>query len=343
MKDRYDNLTEVKKFNPFHDSLGKFSSAQGMKSYSANPKTKAGQMAIARSSKNHGHVMNVHRESKGENIAQNQRWIKYGIKPKTPASAFSNAKVVGPKTTAQTTSTKPKTTTKPKTQATPKKPAQQTQTTTQTQVKGKDITRSIKGTNNNINEIAQAQGFKGKPKVVSQKEFDEAVKANGNIAFRTIDPGNDVITGKRMTAQKFADNLMNGDAKDFALNGNGARVLGSGLYIAQTNMNPGSNPTGGAKSAARSDSQWYGGSNSKVVQMTVSKDAKIGDFHTVQREYNRLPASERRKYADVGAYACAKGYDGLNRIRRGQIYGYTTIYNRTVLTFLNKTEKNTYY
>lgn len=49
MKDRYDVLEEVEKFNPFHDSLGKFSNKMGFKTYSANPKTKAGQMAIARS------------------------------------------------------------------------------------------------------------------------------------------------------------------------------------------------------------------------------------------------------------------------------------------------------
>lgn len=322
----------IRKFNPFHDSLGKFSSAGGMKTYSANPKTKAGQMAIARSSKNHGRVLNVHRESKGENIAQNQRWITTGQKPAIPAAQA------------------PKTTAKPKTQAKPKQPQNapktqpQDQNANQTQVKGNDVRKYLKsGHQYTVNEIAEMQGYKGKGKVVSQKEFDEAAKKNGNIAFRTIDPGTDVITGKKMTAQKFADNLMNGDAQDFALNGNGLRVLGSGLYIAQTNSNPGHTPTRTATSDARQDSQWYGGRNSKVVQMTVSKDANIGDFKTVQREYNTLPPREQIKYSDVGAYAAAKGYDGLSRVRRGQPYGYTTIYNRTVLTFLDQTSKNTNY
>lgn len=72
-------VTEVAKFNPFHDSRGRFSNKNGFKSYSANPNTKAGAMAIARSQAGgHGHTQNVHRESYGENISQNARWIGQG-------------------------------------------------------------------------------------------------------------------------------------------------------------------------------------------------------------------------------------------------------------------------
>lgn len=69
----------IQKFNPFHDAKGRFSNSNGFASYSANPKTKAGAMAIDRSAKA-GHVdtMNVHRESQGENIGQNHRWLQGG-------------------------------------------------------------------------------------------------------------------------------------------------------------------------------------------------------------------------------------------------------------------------
>lgn len=43
---------QIKKFNPFHDAGGKFSSANGFSSFSANPYTKAGQMAIQRAAQN---------------------------------------------------------------------------------------------------------------------------------------------------------------------------------------------------------------------------------------------------------------------------------------------------
>ena len=86
---KYDHITEVEKgideievvekFNPFHDAAGRFSNKNGFKTYSANPNTKAGAMAIARSAAaGHGKTQNVHRESYGENIAQNANWMGRG-------------------------------------------------------------------------------------------------------------------------------------------------------------------------------------------------------------------------------------------------------------------------
>lgn len=78
--DQYDHIeeVEVEKFNPFHDSRGRFSNKNGFKSYSANPNTRAGAMAIARSAAaGHGTTANVHRESYGENIKQNANWLGY--------------------------------------------------------------------------------------------------------------------------------------------------------------------------------------------------------------------------------------------------------------------------
>lgn len=75
----FDEIVEVKKFNPFHDAAGKFSSSNGFKSYSANPNTRAGAMAIARSAAaGHGSTMNVHRDSKGETIRRNANWLARG-------------------------------------------------------------------------------------------------------------------------------------------------------------------------------------------------------------------------------------------------------------------------
>ena len=79
----HDEITEIEKFNPFHDAQGRFSNKNGFKSYSANPNTRAGAMAIARSAAaGHGNTPNVHRESYGENIRQNANWMGSG-KPGT--------------------------------------------------------------------------------------------------------------------------------------------------------------------------------------------------------------------------------------------------------------------
>lgn len=72
-------FVEVLKFNPFHDAKGRFASSSGFASYSANPKTKAGAMAISRSAQaGHGTTFNVHRESQGENVGQNYKWLNGG-------------------------------------------------------------------------------------------------------------------------------------------------------------------------------------------------------------------------------------------------------------------------
>ena len=70
---------EILKFNPFHDARGRFASSNSFASYSANPKTKAGAMAISRSAQaGHGYTFNSHKESQGENINQNYQWLNGG-------------------------------------------------------------------------------------------------------------------------------------------------------------------------------------------------------------------------------------------------------------------------
>lgn len=76
-----DEIEVVEKFNPFHDAAGRFASSNGFKTYSANPNTRAGAMAIARSAAaGHGSTANVHSQSYGENITQNAQWIGRGAK-----------------------------------------------------------------------------------------------------------------------------------------------------------------------------------------------------------------------------------------------------------------------
>lgn len=152
MADKYDRIDHVAKFNPFHDAKGKFASSKGMKSYSANPHTKAGQMAIARSTAaGYGGVMNVHRESKGENIVQNHRYIQNKVVP--TKGQRTKAQASAPKTVQQmqarahqnrvkgtmgaTETAQAKHPSKPKKQAAPKQPqaTQNPQTSTKPQAK----------------------------------------------------------------------------------------------------------------------------------------------------------------------------------------------------------------
>ena len=128
-QERFDQIVEIDKFNPFHDNLGRFANKNGFSSYSANPKSKAGAMAIQRShAGGHDRTLNVHRESKGESVGQNAKWLATGQKPKVPA-ATSRARYQQRKLEQQS-STTTTTTTKPKTQAASKpKTTQPTQPT----------------------------------------------------------------------------------------------------------------------------------------------------------------------------------------------------------------------
>ena len=46
MSARYDHLEEIDKFNPYHDALGRFSSANGATSMTIRTHSTAGQKAI---------------------------------------------------------------------------------------------------------------------------------------------------------------------------------------------------------------------------------------------------------------------------------------------------------
>ena len=75
----FDEVLEILKFNPFHDAKGRFATSNSFAFYSANPKTKAGAMAISRSAQaGHGTTFNSHKESQGENINQNYAWLNGG-------------------------------------------------------------------------------------------------------------------------------------------------------------------------------------------------------------------------------------------------------------------------
>lgn len=378
-----DEITVVEKFNPFHDSRGRFSNKNGFKSYSANPNTKAGAMAISRSAAaGHMNTVNVHREaqSTGATIRANANWLGQGhqqTRSQTgaatlnrrvePAAGLAGASATGaswqfqnqrqgrttgpnkqPAQQAQQAQQKPAAQKPTKPQAQPQKPAQQPQQQQQAPKKpasdrqpvdGKDISKTFKydtrkgGTA--LDQVAEQQGYKGKPQVIKdQTEFSAAVKASGIMAYRTIDSGVDKVTGNYKTGVQFADDLKNSDS--FAHNGTGARVYGSGIYIAAT-RNPvqGRAPSRAETNNAKKDSKAYGSSNAKTVAMTLSPSAKIADYNTILNEYNNIPVRTRTaKYGmdrkdGVAAYAASKGYDAV----RTTVWNcdYIVVYNRSKL------------
>lgn len=351
---------EVQKFNPFHDALGRFSSSHGFKSYSANPKTRAGALAIQRSNAGgHGRTLNVHRESKGESITQNANWLATGQKPKVPAAVsrarYQQNKLKRQQAAAQQTAQKPtapaasKPAAAPKAPQTAQKPPVQAPKQTQAQkptnqhqmAQGKDVSQTFSiqwssGKGSGFAQITKLQGYDKKGKVVDQAEFDAAVKQSGIIAYRTWSPGMNYTTNKQATANDFKRSFMNDDSVVAA--GSGGRVYGSGTYIAANSKpTPGKTPLPSKAKAALKDSQMYGSGKSATAQITLDPSAKIADYHKLSAELNALPKKTRlnRFAGDVGIYAAAKGYDAVRAVDAGWGCDYITILNRTKAIILN--------
>lgn len=375
MEKKYDYIVEVeetgsvKKFNPFHDARGRFASSNGFASYSANPNTKAGAMAIARSAAaGHGNTLNVHRQSYGENIRQNANWLGRGkqANPRQqgnatlrqrvePVAGLPGASATGASWQAQNAAQGRKTNPakKPTQQQTQQqKPAQQKPAQNQQQtngslngfkgsVTGKDITQSFQlKTGHNaasaVQQVAEQQGYLGKPKLVNSTEFYAAAKKSGVVGFRTWSDGTDVTTGKRVSAQTFKDELSNKDK--IALNGSGGQAYGGGIYIATTSTpKAGTMPRGQKVTSAVNDSLAYGTRGARATAaVTLDPSTKIGDGAKLRAQFYNLSRSERQKVGgDIGAYAAALGYDALKWTNAGWNCDYTTVYNRTKLIVLD--------
>lgn len=319
---RYDQIVEVEKFNPFHDSLGRFANKNGFKTYSANPKMRAAQPSIIRSAiYGHGHTLNVHRESKGENINQNYDWMQgkpYG-KPAAPAAAATPP-------AGKQTPTKP---TAPP--AAPSKPTTHTDEHGHTVAEGADLTKGNpqKTAKMSIDDVLEAQGFNGKPRVVSDMaEFTAAVNANGNVMVRSLRAKDD------RTLDRYVDQLKNGD---FYVQCNGGNALGRGMYAAAS-----WNGTADYNSALIA-SQVYG---PRSINLTLDKSARTITEDALSKMIAKEPPGSPFRQAgpwsnddtaafDMGAYAAAKGYDAITS---GSFGGsYTVVLNRTKLVILDQT------
>ena len=241
---------------------------------------------------------------------------------------------------AQQQPQKPAPTKQTQTQQNQQKPTQQQQQTQKPAndrqpVDGKDISKTFQytpgGKDEPLDQVADLQGFKGKPTLIKDStEFSAAVKASGVMAYRTLGSGTDVVTGTRKSGAQFADDLKNSDA--FSHNGTGGKVYGSGIYIAAASKaTPGTAPSRNATNAAKSDSQCYA-HNGKTVAMTLATNANIGDYNKVSSEFSKLPRAQRAKFGnELGAYAASKGYDGLKAEDAGWGCDYIMVYNRTKL------------
>lgn len=338
---------EVLKFNPFHGWHGYFSSANDMKTYSANPKTKAGQLAIGRSAPNHGDVLNVHRESKGENIRQNNLWIKTGIKPPVAQEwdkthhdgkpdkkvSTKEAKEAREALAEQVGDVELTSTMKLALQARsggisnpkPTNTKQVAEDHYQERVEGKDISgtfdyQTMQTTKLPIDAMAEAQGWNKGATVTNDRElFDKACVKAGRVMVRTVGDT------KTCTGTMTDGNM--------PLNGHGGKLLGSGLYVVDSSIKGKKNPAKEV-AAAQGESYCYG---TKQMMFTVHPNARIAtpkQARKLEHEFHVMSKAYRKRFGDdVGAYIASKGYDGAKWHDDDDPAAYTTIYNKSALIF----------
>lgn len=364
---------EVLKFNPFHDAMGKFSNKNGFKTYSANPKTKAGQMAIGRSAAaGHGSTMNVHRESKGEDIGQNYKWIETGKKPKAPAAQAAG--------TAGSSPSKPQTTSTTKPQTKPQDAVNDAQNGSQSQQSGQLAENVADVHLSNITKLAlQPRDWNGNPidttkvaedhfqdrvagkdiskkfdinKMDTKKEpIDAIAEAQGWNKGATVTNDRELfdkacVQSGRVMCRSVTNDLYGGTNKsaeqickdtmtdgNASLGGSGGKAYGSGMYLTSTKIN-GGKVSASKVAAGQSESFCYG---PKQMMCTVHPKAKIAtptQAAKLSDQWYDMPSKEKARFGyDRNAWMASKGYDGAQWHKNSNPSAYTTIFNKSALIF----------
>lgn len=299
------------------------------------------QPSIIRSAQaGHGRTLNVHRQSKGENINQNYDWMRgqpYG----QPAGQQQQA-AAPPQ--------------KPAKPAPAKKPSQQPANTSQDDgsvssgtaknaVNGKDLATTgfrfnDKSTDYSIEQVIKAQGFDGKPTITSDiVAFDAACKASNFVAKRGVGASDQATLDAYNTAMKTGD---------FYVKCSGGSAHGYGMYCASLDTNIPPKTYKSKMQSAISTAQSYAANKvSTVYTFTLDKSAKVSTESALKRqmkndtEFQKVcQASKMKSYytQDVGVYAAYKGYDAYvaGSGRSGHGSDYTVVLNRSKVIMLDE-------
>lgn len=173
-------------------------------------------------------------------------------------------------------------------------------TNTRSAVNGRDISGTWERRSDKydfeIDDVINAQGFDGLPRVVSAEEFDKAVAESGFIAQRTYSAPD------QETLEAYQDALYNG--KWYVDCSTGGAAYGQGMYVA-------GNYNGELTDAIKQEmldyqklNKNYSGKDSvhNVETMTLAPNAKIIDYHTIYKEFDDWQSTAdkraKQKYID---------------------------------------------
>lgn len=334
-----DEITEVQKFNPFHDSRGRFSNKNGFSTYSANPKSRAGALAITRSAQaGHGTTFNSHKESQGENINQNYSWLNGGPGAKTLGAQGQLASQQqgvttngGKKPTAAATKPQPQQQQTKPTQTNPKNQggslAQDYSDVTvssgnklaivQRDVSGHPTSgKKIAGDNyqervagKDISNSFDATKIKGNKsaidKVAEQQGWNKPSTVTNDLdAFQkaAIKSGRVMFRSVDGNGKETADQICKKTMLDgnASLGGNGGKAYGGGMYVTDCKLTTAATGSSiNAKNLAMSSGESYAYANTQMMA-TVRPDAKIATAKQANALNNAFYSLSAKQRAKFG-------------------------------------------
>lgn len=176
-----------------------------------------------------------------------------------------------------------------------------------------------------IDDVINAQGFDGLPRVVSEEEFSAAVKESGFVAQRTYSASD------METLQAYRDELYNG--KWYVACTTGGAQYGQGMYCA-------ADYTGHISDGIKEEMRHYqelnktrGNHYAFTETLTLQKDAKIISYDELYQMKSNYPEKIREQYklAFIEDHMDVLGKDGAEFAKRlSNIDGYEFSYGRMV-------------
>lgn len=187
--------------------------------------------------------------------------------------------------------------------------------------------------------VARAQGFDGKPDVISDADLDARIAGGDRELFRGVKDTN----GGDGSSARYASQFSHGEYFP------GAGFWGSGIYTAHADdkrmtelqdefRDEPRNPDGSIKdplarkmqdrdqgkvrNAAYQSAAGYAGAHGTVMRMALDKNARVADGEQLRAEWKATMAALGREqppdvnkmilYTDMGRYAAARGYDAVD-------------------------------
>lgn len=157
-----------------------------------------------------------------------------------------------------------------------------------------------------IDDIINAQGFDGLPKVVSSDEFDKYVEESGLYAQRVYSSNNAEVL------DEYRKQLYNG--KFYVDCSTGGADFGQGMYMS-------GDFTGKQKQDVMADSEMYvkiseqrGNKYSNIEKMTLSKDAKIITYDNLLQEYYKEVNAAQTEITNNVGHSLVEKYVSENNL-----------------------------